>query len=53
MIFRKGIKSVVLERSDRLRATGAAIGVFPNGWRALHQLGIDSNLRSTAIQVQR
>ncbi|XP_057527059.1 monooxygenase 1-like isoform X1 [Amaranthus tricolor] len=52
-LHRKGIKSVVLERSDRLRATGAAIGVFPNGWRALHQLGIDSTLRLTAIQFQR
>ncbi|KMT02648.1 hypothetical protein BVRB_9g203260 [Beta vulgaris subsp. vulgaris] len=52
-LHRKGIKSVVLERSDTLRATGAAIGVFPNGWRALHQLGLDSTLQSTAIPFQR
>uniref|UniRef100_A0A803LRV1 FAD-binding domain-containing protein n=1 Tax=Chenopodium quinoa TaxID=63459 RepID=A0A803LRV1_CHEQI len=50
-LHRKGIKSVVLERSDTLRATGAAIGVLPNGWRALHQLGVDSSLRSTAIAL--
>ncbi|KNA16385.1 hypothetical protein SOVF_089410 isoform B [Spinacia oleracea] len=53
LIQRKGIKSVVLERSDTLRVTGAAIGVFPNGWRALHQLGLDSSLRSTGIPFQR
>ncbi|XP_021724670.1 uncharacterized protein LOC110691993 [Chenopodium quinoa] len=52
-LHRKGIKSVVLERSDTLRVTGAAIGVFPNGWRALNQLGLDSSLRSTAITFQR
>ncbi|XP_074273737.1 monooxygenase 1-like isoform X2 [Silene latifolia] len=52
-LHRKGIKSVVLERSETLRETGAAIGVFPNGWRALHQLGIDSSLRSTAIPMLR
>ncbi|XP_048492134.1 monooxygenase 1 isoform X2 [Beta vulgaris subsp. vulgaris] len=52
-LHRKGIQSVVLERSDTLRATGAAITVFPNGWRALHQLGLDSTLLSTAIPWQR
>ncbi|XP_021724673.1 uncharacterized protein LOC110691994 isoform X2 [Chenopodium quinoa] len=50
-LHRKGINSVVLERSDTLRATGAAIGVLPNGWRALHQLGLDSSLRSTAVAL--
>ncbi|KAL2939090.1 Monooxygenase 1 [Bienertia sinuspersici] len=52
-VCRKNIKSVVLERSDELRATGAAIGVFPNGWRALHQLGLDSTLQSTSIPFHR
>ena len=37
---RKGIQSLVLERSDSLRAAGAAIGVFINGWRAVDQLGV-------------
>lgn len=52
-LHRKGIGSIVLERSETIRATGAAIGVLANGWRALHQLGLDSALRSTAIPFQR
>lgn len=46
--YRKGLKSVVLERSDSLRSTGAAIGVLANGWRALEELGVASKLRMTA-----
>ncbi|XP_027912073.1 monooxygenase 1-like [Vigna unguiculata] len=52
-LHRKRIKSVVLERSESVRATGAAIIVQANGWRALDQLGIASTLRETAIQIQR
>ncbi|KAK1263702.1 hypothetical protein QJS04_geneDACA016239 [Acorus gramineus] len=44
-LHRKGIKSIVLERSDELRATGAAINVLTNGWCALDQLGIGPELR--------
>ncbi|KAK9270054.1 hypothetical protein L1049_025627 [Liquidambar formosana] len=51
-LHRKGISSVVLERSDRLRATGAAIIIQPNGWRALDQLGVAAKLRQTAILIQ-
>lgn len=51
LIGRKGIRSVVLERSNTLRATGAAIIVHPNGWRALDQLGVASHLRETAIPI--
>ncbi|WRX20296.1 FAD-binding domain - like 6 [Theobroma cacao] len=50
--FRKGIETIVLERSENLRATGAAIIVQPNGWRALDQLGIASKLRQTALSIQ-
>ncbi|KAI5342449.1 hypothetical protein L3X38_010324 [Prunus dulcis] len=50
-LHRKGIRSVVLERSNALRATGAAIIVHPNGWRALDQLGVASHLRETAIPI--
>lgn len=42
----------MLERSEKLRATGAAIIVQANGWRALDQLGVGSTLRQTAIQIQ-
>lgn len=51
-LHKKGIKSVVLEKSETLRAAGAAIGVLPNGWRALDQLGVASYLRSTALPLQ-
>ncbi|GLT74637.1 hypothetical protein SLA2020_464240 [Shorea laevis] len=52
-LHRKGIKSVVLERSETLRATGAAILVLPNGWCALDQLFVASKLRQTALPIQR
>ncbi|GMN66389.1 hypothetical protein TIFTF001_035455 [Ficus carica] len=48
----KGIKSVILERSDTLRASGAAIAILTNGWRALDQLGIGPQLRRTALPLQ-
>ncbi|XP_055802121.1 monooxygenase 1-like [Solanum dulcamara] len=51
-LHRKGVKSVVLEKSETLRAAGAAIGVLPNGWRALDQLGVASHLRTTALLLQ-
>ncbi|KAL4559641.1 hypothetical protein LXL04_031784 [Taraxacum kok-saghyz] len=53
-LHKKGIKSIVLERSEALRnITGAAIGIRQNGWRALDQLGVGDILRRTAINMQR
>ncbi|GKD45443.1 putative FAD/NAD(P)-binding domain protein [Tanacetum coccineum] len=53
-LHRKGIKSVVFERSESLRnVTGAAIGIRQNGWRALDQLGVADILRPTAVPVKR
>ena len=43
---------MVLERSETLRASGAAIAILTNGWRALDQLGIGPKLRSTALPLQ-
>ncbi|KAG8478107.1 hypothetical protein CXB51_027888 [Gossypium anomalum] len=51
-LHRKGVESIVLEKSEKLRATGACIIIQPNGWRALHQLGIASKLRQTALPIQ-
>nr|XP_048335293.1 monooxygenase 1-like isoform X3 [Ziziphus jujuba var. spinosa] len=51
-LHRKGIQSVVLERSETLRTSGIAIGILTNGWRALDQLGIGSKLRQTALPLQ-
>lgn len=50
-LHRKGIKSLVLEKYDTIRATGAAIGVFINAWRALDQLGVGAELRRKAVLV--
>ncbi|KAI8022276.1 Monooxygenase 1 [Camellia lanceoleosa] len=52
-LHRKGIKSVVLERSKTVRATGAAIIIQANGWRALDQLGVSSKLRHTTVPIQK
>ncbi|XP_019182112.1 PREDICTED: zeaxanthin epoxidase, chloroplastic-like [Ipomoea nil] len=49
---RKGLKSIVLERSETLRAYGGGIGLLPNAWRALDQLGVGSRLRSMAVLLQ-
>ncbi|KAG6513885.1 hypothetical protein ZIOFF_024222 [Zingiber officinale] len=48
---RKGIKSLVLEKSNKLRSSGAAIGIWANGWRALDQLMVGSELRPKAIPL--
>ncbi|TVU29669.1 hypothetical protein EJB05_21246, partial [Eragrostis curvula] len=47
-LHRKGIASIVLEKSETLRADGAAIGIYVNGWRVLEQLGVAAELRETA-----
>ncbi|TVU29666.1 hypothetical protein EJB05_21243, partial [Eragrostis curvula] len=47
----KGIASLVLEKSETLRAEGGSIGIHVNGWRVLEQLGIAAELRETANLV--
>ncbi|CDP11536.1 unnamed protein product [Coffea canephora] len=51
-LHRKGLRSVVYERSESLRAEGSAITILRNGWRALDQLGVGDVLRDKAILVQ-
>ncbi|KAK6937905.1 FAD-binding domain [Dillenia turbinata] len=50
-LHRKNVRSVVLEKSEILRATGASINIRRNGWQALEQLGIASRLRSTTVPL--
>ncbi|KAL2924530.1 Monooxygenase 1 [Bienertia sinuspersici] len=50
-LHRKGIKSVVLEKSDKLREGGIALSIVTNGWRALDQLGVASKLRTVSFPV--
>ncbi|KAF8012004.1 hypothetical protein BT93_I0202 [Corymbia citriodora subsp. variegata] len=41
-----GVRALVLERSEGLRATGAALSLFPNAWHALDALGVSDKLTS-------
>ncbi|RLM66388.1 cytochrome P450 89A2-like [Panicum miliaceum] len=50
-LHRKGISSLVLERAETLRATGAGIGIQVNGWRALDQLEVGNELRKLAMPL--
>ncbi|XP_078171866.1 monooxygenase 1-like [Carex rostrata] len=50
-LYRKGIKSLVLERSKVLRSEGAAIGVYGNGWQALDQLKVGADLRNCSVPL--
>ncbi|CAL4887277.1 unnamed protein product [Urochloa decumbens] len=50
-LHRKGIPSLVLEKSDTLRTDGGSISIQANGWRVLEQLGIAAELRETATLV--
>ncbi|GLJ54859.1 hypothetical protein SUGI_1178120 [Cryptomeria japonica] len=44
-LHRVGIKSLVLEQAESLRATGGGLGVWTNAWKALTALGIADQLR--------
>ncbi|CAN6177972.1 unnamed protein product [Urochloa humidicola] len=50
-LHRKGISSLVLERSETLRTDGVCISIHANGWRALDQLGIGTELRETTNSI--
>lgn len=44
---RVGIEAItVLERAEELRATGAALSLFPNAWMALDALGVTDKLNA-------
>ncbi|KAL4644078.1 hypothetical protein ACB092_02G137400 [Castanea dentata] len=44
---RVGVGALVLEKSDGLRAIGAALGLHPNAWLALDALGVSHKLTTT------
>ncbi|XP_058087597.1 monooxygenase 2-like isoform X3 [Magnolia sinica] len=50
---RVGIPALVLERSHELRATGAALTLTPNAWRALDALGVAHKLTSIYTPFQK
>ncbi|CAN0840015.1 Monooxygenase 3 [Linum grandiflorum] len=43
-LHRVGVRSLVLEKSEELRATGSALYLFPNAWLALDALQISHKL---------
>lgn len=45
-LHRIGLKSLVLERSDCLRASGTALILWANAWKALEALGVADTLRA-------
>ncbi|KAL6505619.1 hypothetical protein OROHE_022998 [Orobanche hederae] len=49
---RSGIEALVLERSDGLRTTGAALSLLPNAWFALDALGVSHKLSSYAPSLK-
>jgi hypothetical protein len=48
---RVGLKAVVLEQSDRLRAEGTSITLWNNAMKALELLDIADQLRNTYVNV--
>ncbi|KAG4153168.1 hypothetical protein ERO13_D04G167950v2 [Gossypium hirsutum] len=44
-LHRLGIRSLVLESSDKLRITGFAFTTWSNAWKALDAIGIGESLR--------
>ncbi|XP_057544173.1 monooxygenase 2-like [Amaranthus tricolor] len=50
-LHRLGIRSLVLESSDTLRAAGIAFTTWTNAWRALDALGIADSLRQQHGQL--
>ncbi|XP_020581655.1 uncharacterized protein LOC110025490 [Phalaenopsis equestris] len=52
-LHRKGIRSVILESSESLRASGFALTLWDNAWRALDALGVANSLRQNHLSLQR
>ncbi|KAM0949826.1 putative FAD-dependent urate hydroxylase [Dioscorea sansibarensis] len=51
-LHRKGVKSVVLESSEVLRAAGFAFSTWTNAWKALEALGIADELRRHHLRLE-
>ncbi|GMH02939.1 hypothetical protein Nepgr_004778 [Nepenthes gracilis] len=50
-LHRLGLRSLVIESSPCLRATGAAFTTWTNAWRALDALGIGDSLRRQHLRL--
>ncbi|GLJ34580.1 hypothetical protein SUGI_0695490 [Cryptomeria japonica] len=53
-LHRLGLKSItVLEQASSLRATGACLTIWENGWKSLDALGVGDTLRRDHTRIQR
>jgi 2-polyprenyl-6-methoxyphenol hydroxylase-like FAD-dependent oxidoreductase len=52
-IKRRGVKCLVLESSPEMRASGFALGIWTNAWRALDALGVGNKVREHHILGER
>lgn len=52
MIFRLGLRSLVLEQAESLRTGGTSLTLFKNGWRVLDAIGVGNELRSQFLEIQ-
>ncbi|XP_020106526.1 uncharacterized protein LOC109722795 isoform X2 [Ananas comosus] len=50
-LHRKRIRCLVLEKAASMRTEGSGIDIFANGWRALDQLRVGTELRTKSIAV--
>ncbi|KAI5002476.1 hypothetical protein ZWY2020_027126 [Hordeum vulgare] len=51
-LHRKGVRSVVLESSPALRASGFALATWPNAFRALDALGVGDQIRKLRLRIE-
>ncbi|CAO2149707.1 unnamed protein product [Urochloa humidicola] len=51
-LHKKGVRSLVLESSPELRASGFAFGTWKNAFRALDALGIGDRIQKEHLQAQ-
>ncbi|XP_029120052.1 monooxygenase 2 [Elaeis guineensis] len=51
-LHRMGVRSLVLESSDSLRAAGFGLATWNNAWRALDALGVGDSLRQSHVRLQ-
>ena len=51
-LCRKGVRSLVLESSPSLRASGFAFTTWKNAFRALDALGVGDKIREQHLQAQ-
>ncbi|KAF7041352.1 hypothetical protein CFC21_051162 [Triticum aestivum] len=51
-LHRKGVRSLVLESSPALRASGFAFATWPNAFRALDALGVGDEIRKLHLHIE-